>query len=101
MNNYNSILLFNKYFRMTRLEKIYDDQNTLLATLFCAKAFKNDLTGIKGMLMAGISPNFQDPEGRTPLHIAAEEGHKEICTLLIEYGADINIKDAHGRTAAG
>ena len=58
LNNYNSILLFNKYFRMTRLEKIYEEQSTTLATLFCSKAFRNDITGVKGMLMAGISPNF-------------------------------------------
>jgi ankyrin repeat protein len=28
--------------------------------------------------------------GATPLYTAVEEGHLEICQLLIEYGADVN-----------
>jgi ankyrin repeat protein len=29
--------------------------------------------------------------GATPLYTAVEEGHLEICQLLIEYGADVNL----------
>ncbi|KAI0566278.1 Serine/threonine protein kinase [Gracilaria domingensis] len=44
------------------------------------------------------SVKFADYDRRTPLHIAAAEGHTSICTLLIERGADVNAKDRWGHT---
>ena len=40
--------------------------------------------------------NFRDYDRRTPLHIAASEGHLEICKLLLEKGAMINRSDRWG-----
>lgn len=34
----------------------------------------------------------------TPLHVAAWNGHKEVCKILIDKGIDKNIKDAVGET---
>ena len=42
--------------------------------------------------------NLKDALGRTPLRIAAEKGHTEIVTFLIENGAKVNITDANGNT---
>ena len=36
--------------------------------------------------------------GRTALHYAAESGHSNIVTLLLEHGADSNLIDSDGRT---
>ncbi|GFU12281.1 ANK_REP_REGION domain-containing protein, partial [Nephila pilipes] len=36
---------------------------------------------------------------KTPLHIAAENGHLDIARLLLEYDADILAKDSSGLTA--
>jgi ankyrin repeat protein len=36
--------------------------------------------------------------GRTPFHLAAIAGHKEIAELLIANGADVNAKNKGGRT---
>jgi ankyrin repeat protein len=33
---------------------------------------------------------------QTALHLAVEEGHIEIVKLLLEHGADVNIKDSNG-----
>ena len=33
------------------------------------------------------------PGGRTPLHAAAENGHSEVCSLLLQWGANANEKD--------
>ncbi|CAB9515120.1 Adenylate kinase [Seminavis robusta] len=40
--------------------------------------------------------NFRDYDRRTPLHIAASEGHLEICQFLVEKGARINRSDRWG-----
>ncbi len=40
--------------------------------------------------------NFRDYDRRTPLHIAASEGHLEICKLLVDKGAMINRSDRWG-----
>ena len=43
-------------------------------------------------------PNVGDYDKRTPLHVAACEGHLDMCQLLLEYGADPNAKDIYGNT---
>ena len=35
---------------------------------------------------------------RTPLHLAALEGHPDVAALLIEKGANVNARDKLGRT---
>jgi len=40
--------------------------------------------------------NFRDYDRRTPLHVAASEGHLDICKLLVEKGAKINRSDRRG-----
>ena len=42
--------------------------------------------------------NMRASYGRTPLHIAAEEGSADVCEALLECGADVNAKDDRGRT---
>jgi ankyrin repeat protein len=42
--------------------------------------------------------NAKHYSGRTPLHWAADKGHKEIAELLIAEGADVNAKTADGET---
>ena len=33
--------------------------------------------------------NAKDGSGKTPLHLAASEGHRKICQVLLNFGADI------------
>ena len=40
--------------------------------------------------------NAKNNRGRTPLHRAANKGHKETVELLIAAGANVNAKDADG-----
>ena len=35
-------------------------------------------------------------DGASPLHIASQEGHVDVCTLLIERGANLNSQDKVG-----
>lgn len=40
--------------------------------------------------------NFRDYDFRTPLHLAASEGHVDICRFLVERGARVNRSDRWG-----
>ena len=63
-------------------------------TLFKA-AWTGDVTGIRS---TNADVNLKDALGRTPLGIAAEKGHAEVITFLVENGAEVNITDANGNT---
>jgi hypothetical protein len=43
--------------------------------------------------------DFRDYDRRTPLHIAASEGHLELCQLLVNKGAKINRSDRWGNSS--
>lgn len=60
-------------------------------------AFKGDLGFIQTCVES--DPRYLeavDNQGRTLLHYAAEGGHKDIVTYLLEKGADINAEDDNG-----
>ena len=42
-------------------------------------------------MLAGAQVNSQNAGGQTALHIAAQNGHTEICRALIENSADPNL----------
>ena len=44
-------------------------------------------------------PKIVAPSGITPLMAAAEEGHTDVCTMLLDAGADPNLQDTNGKTA--
>ncbi|PPD91327.1 hypothetical protein GOBAR_DD11727 [Gossypium barbadense] len=50
------------------------------------------------MLRDGISPDVQDYDRRTALHLAASEGHAPIVELLLLYKANVNLIDRWNRT---
>ena len=51
------------------------------------------------LLNAGADASVVDDQGMKPLMGAAKEGHIEIMAALIKADADVNAKDANGRTA--
>jgi ankyrin repeat protein len=46
----------------------------------------------------GAVVSTQDLEGSTALHLAADQGHREIINLLIDRGAEVGLVDKLGRT---
>lgn len=46
------------------------------------------------MTFRGAEVNWEGPEDKTPLHIAAEEGDRTATKLLLRYGANVRAKDS-------
>ncbi|XP_057675316.1 histone-lysine N-methyltransferase EHMT1 isoform X2 [Corythoichthys intestinalis] len=63
-------------------------------------AKQGELKKVVLMLVEGIDPNFkmESQNKRTPLHAAAEGGHKEICHMLVQAGANLETCDEDHRT---
>lgn len=62
-------------------------------------AENGDLSTVKRLLAAGVSPNEPSPGGWTPLIMAALSGHTAVVRLLLEHGADVHATNNRGMTA--
>ena len=60
-----------------------------------------DIKRVKQHLVEGVDVNAIYKDGWTPLHMAAEGGHREIVDLLIAKGADINATAGAGGDGEG
>jgi len=59
---------------------------------------RGDVQEVARLLAAGADPNVRDPDGETPLHIAAEQCRADLAELLLRHGADPNAKNVRGET---
>ncbi|KAL4239280.1 Ankyrin repeat domain-containing protein 54 [Mactra antiquata] len=58
----------------------------------------NDCITVIELLDGGADASCEDLKGRTPLHIAASQGHEQIVKVLLDHGANPNKKDFIGNT---
>lgn len=67
-----------------------------------AAARKSDVEAVKGLLAKGADPNAKTRYGATPLFFACDRGSLEIVKMLVERGADVNVRDTfYNSTAVG
>ncbi|HKW98437.1 MAG TPA: ankyrin repeat domain-containing protein [Bryobacteraceae bacterium] len=67
---------------------------------FLAAIRKSDAARVKALLEQGVDVNTKSPYGATGLFFAADRGNLEILKLLLDHGADVNVKDTfYGATA--
>lgn len=59
---------------------------------------EGDLDGIKELLASGADVNYRDIDNRTALHVAACQGYVDVAKLLLEKGAQVDLKDRWGGT---
>jgi ankyrin repeat protein len=60
---------------------------------------RNPADAVKVLLEAGANPNAVNPRGDTALHIAAHDGRLEVLRELVAGGADVDARNAAGKTA--
>ncbi|XP_051843181.1 ankyrin repeat domain-containing protein 42 isoform X1 [Antechinus flavipes] len=108
-NGENAMDLAQRFFKDNILQFIQgtefegDNQNNQenLAFPGHAAAYKGDLEMLKKLVENGIiNINEHDDNESTLLHRAAGQGHIECLQWLIEMGADVNITNKDGETAA-
>lgn len=83
--------------RDPRRNRLDVETDRVIAMIWAAS--KGDLTAIQRLVARGVDINGADYDGRTPLHLAASEGHTHIVQYLINYQAKTNLIDRWGNTA--
>ena len=66
-----------------------ESANAMDVRLF-KSSFRGDLEGVMNALAQGGRVAMRSPEGATPLLVAAQEGHADICGLLLAHGSNVN-----------
>lgn len=60
---------------------------------------RGDIDQLERHIHWGTDINEFDPDGRRPLHVAAENGRVIVVKLLLKHGAEVNAPDKANRTA--
>lgn len=63
-------------------------------------ACQGDAMGVEGLLRSGVDVNSINLDGRTALHIAACEGHRDVVRVLLNWKANIDARDRWGSTVS-
>lgn len=61
-------------------------------------ASQNDMPAIIRLIAHGIDLNAADYDRRTPIHLAASEGHDQVVQYFIDQGVNLNPRDRWGGT---
>uniref|UniRef100_A0A4W6F6U3 asparaginase n=1 Tax=Lates calcarifer TaxID=8187 RepID=A0A4W6F6U3_LATCA len=79
-------------------EELEAIRDALTPPLACAAAKIGDIEALEALKDMGSNLCLGDYDGRTPLHIAACEGHLKLVQYLLSHGATVYAKDRYGDT---
>jgi ankyrin repeat protein len=69
---------------------------------FISAAYDGDVARMRHLTdNFSIDVNDADYDKRTALHLAASEGHRDVCEFLLEQGADVNFPARNFYTPLG
>ncbi|XP_061824807.1 60 kDa lysophospholipase isoform X2 [Nerophis lumbriciformis] len=79
-------------------EELEAIRDALTPPLACAATKIGDIEALEALKEMGSNLCLSDYDGRTPLHIAACEGHFKVVKYLLTLGATVYAKDRYGDT---
>ncbi|KAK5886249.1 hypothetical protein CesoFtcFv8_017301 [Champsocephalus esox] len=79
-------------------EELEAIRDALTPPLACAAAKIGDIEALEALKEMGSNLFLADYDGRTPLHVAACEGHLKAVKYLLGHGATVYAKDRYGDT---
>uniref|UniRef100_A0A673CCS9 asparaginase n=1 Tax=Sphaeramia orbicularis TaxID=375764 RepID=A0A673CCS9_9TELE len=79
-------------------EELEAIRDALTPPLACAAAKIGDIEALEALKEMGSNLSLGDYDGRTPLHVAACEGHLKVVQYLLGHGATVYAKDRYGST---
>nr|XP_057947268.1 60 kDa lysophospholipase isoform X2 [Doryrhamphus excisus] len=79
-------------------EELQAIRDALTPPLACAATKIGDIEALQALKEMGSNLCLGDYDGRTPLHIAACEGHLKVVEYLLTLGATVYAKDRYGDT---
>jgi hypothetical protein len=62
-------------------------------------AARGDLATLQQALASGVDPDAREPNGASPLTVAAMFGHADLVRVLIAHDADLNLRNNDGASA--
>ncbi|KAM7312910.1 hypothetical protein ISCGN_009814 [Ixodes scapularis] len=83
----------------TFVSRLTQDENFVVAALFCAIE-EGNLTGLEELFsMSSINPNQSNKHGETAVHVASGLAQLPILKFLHSKGANLKLADSHGDSA--
>ena len=86
-----------KYFKELEVDPLFKDKHQQTCLYYTAREGKY-LTSKYLIEECNIPINDKDIYGQHPIYYACREGHLNLCELLVEKGADVNLEDKYGQT---